>query len=103
MNSKTYVTDPSMWERFYRNMVNKNFNPYKYRKQWRNNQIGRGLHGRYRGSYIIPVNSNATEIEKDPLHTTIVSPVAAAEERALSEMKTNLEKPHVVIKNKKKT
>lgn len=103
MNSKTYVTDPSMWETFYKNMADKTFNPYKYRKQWTKNQIGRGLHGRYRGSYMIPVNLNAIEKYTDQIPTTMVSPVAAAEERALSEMKSEQEKPHVVIRKKNKS
>lgn len=98
MNSKTYVTDPSMWENFYKNRVTRNLNPYRYRKQRKNNQIGRGLHGRYRGSYMIPVNSNATDIDTNHIPTTIVSPVAAAEERAVSERKSEKEKPHVVIR-----
>lgn len=72
MNSQTYVTDPSMWETFYKNMANKTFNPYKYRKQWTKNQIGRGVHGRYR------VNSQHlnildTNIEKEIPITNILT------------------------------
>lgn len=98
MNSQTYVTDPSMWERFYKNMAKKNFNPYKYNKRKRINQTGRGLHGRYRDSYLVPVNSNAADIDANVIPTTIVSPVAAAEDRALSEMKADTEKPHVKVR-----
>lgn len=83
-------------------MADKTFNPYKYRKQWTKNQIGRGLHGRYRGSYMIPVNLNAIKKYTDQIPTTMVSPVAA-EERALSEMKSEQEKPHVVIRKKNKS
>jgi len=63
------------------------FSPYKYRKKSRNTQIGRGLSNRYRGSYIILVNPNAVREEVQPVTTTLVSPVAAAQERAVSEYK----------------
>lgn len=39
----------------------------------------------------------------DQIPTTMVSPVAAAEEKALSEMKSEQEKPHVVIRKKNKS
>lgn len=45
---------------------------------------------------MIPVNFNATDAETNLEPTTLMSPVAAAEERALSEMKT--EKPHVKVR-----
>lgn len=63
MNSQTYVTDPLIWERFYKNMAKNNFNPYKYRRVNKQNLIGRGLHGRVRHSYMIPVNANAKDTE----------------------------------------
>lgn len=31
MNSKTYISDPKLWEAFYKNMAEKKFNPYKYK------------------------------------------------------------------------
>jgi len=87
MHSQTYISDPNIWETFYKNMANNTFSPYKYRKKSRNTQIGRGLSNRYRGSYIIPVNPNAVREEVQPVTTTLVSPVAAAQERAVSENK----------------
>ena len=88
-------------------MAKQHFNPYKYKQSRRTNQTGRGLHGRYRDSYMIPVKSKAEDIvEPNPVPMTMVPPVAAAEDRALSEMKTEKEKPHVkvrkIIKRKKK-
>ena len=62
MNSQTYVSDPSLCDTFFKNMANKKFNPYKLRKN-KIRQIGRGLHGRFRGSYIIPVNPNVVKEE----------------------------------------
>ena len=62
MNSQTYVSDPSLWDTFYKNMANKKFNPYKLRKN-KIRQIGRGLHERFRGSYIIPVNPSVVKEE----------------------------------------
>lgn len=80
-------------------MAKQHFNPYKYKKSRRINQTGRGLHGRYRDSYMIPVNSNAEDIvEPNPVPMIMVPPVAAAEDRALSEMKTEKEKPQVKVR-----
>ena len=39
MNSQTYVSDPKIWEAFYKNMAEKKFNPYKYKPK----QIGRDV------------------------------------------------------------
>jgi len=87
MNSQTYVSDPNLWDTFYKNMANKKFNPYKLRKN-KIRQIGRGLHRRFRGSYIIPVNPNAVKEEgRKSILTTLVTPVAAAEKRPLSQYK----------------
>lgn len=99
MNSQTFVTDPLIWERFYKNMAKNKFNPYHYRRF--KNQGGRGLHNRFRHSYMIPVNPNAIDTETNPVNTTMVSPVAAAEERATSELKniTKEKKPHVKVPN----
>jgi len=66
-------------------MSNNKCNPYRYRKH-RTNQTGRGLHGRFRGSYMIPVNSN-TSTDDSILNTPLVTPVAASEERAESQLK----------------
>lgn len=101
MNSQTFVTDPLIWERFYKNMAKNKFNPYQYRRFKKHNQSGRGLHGRFRHSYMIPVNPNAIDTETNSVNTTMVSPVAAAEERATSELKnvTQEKKPHVKVPN----
>lgn len=50
---------------------------------------------------MIPVNPNAIDTETNSVNTTMVSPVAAAEERATSEMKDIKEKkkPHVKVLN----
>lgn len=48
---------------------------------------------------MIPVKSKAEDIvEPNPVPMTMVPPVAAAEDRALSEMKTEKEKPHVKVR-----
>lgn len=99
MNSQTYLTNPTLWLNFYRNMANNKFNPYKYRRQ-KKNQVGRGLHGRFRGSYMVPVNPNAMDdTDSTTVNTKLVTPVAAAEQRAESELKEQKEnnKPHVKI------
>lgn len=82
MNSQTYVSDPTIWSLFYQNMSKNKFNPYKNRKQ-KKNQTGRGMYGRFRGSYMIPVNSNTTS-ENSQTNTPLVTPVSAAEERTVS-------------------
>ena len=62
MNSQAYVSGPSLCDTFNKNMANKKFNPYKLRKN-KIRQIGRGLHERFRGSYIIPVNPSVDKEE----------------------------------------
>ena len=62
MNSQTYVSDPNLSDTFYKNIANKKINPYILRKN-KARQIGRGLHGRFRGSHIISVNPNAVKEE----------------------------------------
>lgn len=103
-----YLTDPLIWKRFYKNMAANKFNPYSYRRFKKQNRSGRGLYGRFRHSYMIPVNPNAIDTETNSVNTTMVSLVAASEERTTSEMKDVKEKkkPHVKllnsIKSKKK-
>ena len=77
MNSKTYISDPKIWEVFYKNMAEKKFNPYKYKPK----QIGRGV--RSRKSYVIPIrpHSQFDTVDTSPQ----VTPVAAVEERAKTE------------------
>lgn len=95
------TTESTLWEQFYKNMASNKFNPYQYRRIKRKRHSGRGLHGRFRNSYMIPVNPNAVDVNKNVIKSTMVSPVAAAEERAMSEMKDlkKEEKPHVKVKN----
>ena len=78
-------------------MSKNEFNPYKSRKQ-KKSQIGRGVYGRFRGSYMIPVNAN-TAADNSTVSTSLVTPVAAAAERAMSQMKEEKEnrKPHVKL------
>lgn len=77
MNSKTYISDPKIWEAFYKNMAEKKFNPYKYKPK----QIGRGM--RSRKSYVIPIRPHS-QLENINLIPQ-VTPVAAVEERAKTE------------------
>lgn len=77
MNSQTYVSDPRIWEAFYKNMAEKKFNPYKYKPK----QIGRGTK-RHR-SYVIPLRPHS-QLEST-VNTAHVTPVAAVEERAKAE------------------
>lgn len=81
------TTESTLWEQFYKNMASNKFNPYQYRRIKRKRHSGRGLHGRFRNYYMIPVNPNAVDVNKNVIKSTMVSPVAAAEERAMSEMK----------------
>lgn len=98
MNSQTYVSDPTIWQRFYKNMSENKFNAYKYRKKEKN-QTGRGMYGRYRGSYMIPVNQNTAFASTPTVKTSLVTPVAAGEQRAESQIQedTKLGKPHVKL------
>lgn len=74
MNSKTYISDPKLWEAFYKNMAEKKFSPYEYKPK----QIGRGM--RKRKSYVIPIRPHS-QFETTNL-VPQVTPVAAVEERA---------------------
>lgn len=77
MNSKTYISDPKIWEAFYKNMAEKKFNPYKYKPK----QIGRGM--TKRKSYIIPIRPHS-QLQTANI-VPQVTPVAAVEERAKTE------------------
>ena len=77
MNSQTYVTDPKLWEAFYKNMAERKFNPYKYRPK----QKGRGWS--YQKSYSIPVQPNA--FPSDDAKTEKVCEM----KRSIQEHKTN--------------
>lgn len=87
MNSQTYVTDPVMWENFYKDISKKSVHPYKFRNTKKNNQTGRGLYRRYKGSYLIPVNSNSNNTDYKLIPTKQVSHVEADANRAKSELK----------------
>lgn len=75
MNSKTYISDPKIWEVFYKNMAEKKFSPYKYKPR----QIGRGM--RKQNSYAIPIRPHS-QLDNQIAQVT---PVAAVEERAKTE------------------
>lgn len=92
MNSQTYVTGPSIWERFDKNMVQNKFNPYQYRKHIMIQRGGGGLYRRSKGSYMIPVNSNAIDSESNITKNTIITPIEADAKRALVELKNEREK-----------
>lgn len=77
MNSKTYISDPKIWEAFYKNMAEKKFSPYKYKPK----QIGRGM--RKKNSYIIPIRPHSQLEFDNPIPQ--VTPVAAVEQRAITE------------------
>lgn len=82
MNSQTYISDPKLWEVFYKNMADKSFNPYKYAPK----QIGRDV--KSHKSYVIPVTPNAHR-EPPPTIQQVI-PMAAIEERAKAEHKNDL-------------
>ncbi|CAG2236043.1 unnamed protein product [Mytilus edulis] len=69
-------------------MSTKSFDPYKFRKQ-NKIQTGRGLYGRFRGSYMIPVNPNSTQTESTLIQNKLVAPVEADAEIAETELKEN--------------
>jgi hypothetical protein len=75
MNSQTYVSDPRIWEAFYKNMAEKKFNPYRYKPK----QIGRGM--RSYKSYVIPLRPHS-QLESVQQTSTQMTPVATVEERA---------------------
>lgn len=78
MNSRTYISDPKIWEAFYKNMAEKKFSPYKYKPK----QIGRGMR-KQKKSYVIPIRPHSQLEYHNPISQ--VTPVAAVEERAKSE------------------
>ena len=85
MNSQTYVSDPRIWEAFYKNMAEKKFNPYKYKPK----QIGRGVKS-YK-SYVIPLRPHS-QLESVQKTSTQMTPVAAVEERAKVEHAKDVKK-----------
>lgn len=96
MNSQTYVTNPVLWETFYKTMDKKSSNSNK-RKLRKNIQSGGGLYRRFKGSYLIPVNNNASDTQQNTIQTKQVSPVEADVNRAKSEFENDSKKPHVKL------
>lgn len=94
MNSQTYVSDPRLWEAFYKNMAEKKFNPYSYKPK----QIGRGRK-RHR-SYVIPLRPHS-QLEST-VNSTHVTPIAAVEERAKTEHANDIKEgvPSVKVHSK---
>jgi hypothetical protein len=85
MNSQTYVSDPRIWEAFYKNMAEKKFNPYKYKPK----QIGRGVKS-YK-SYVIPLRPHS-QLESIQKTSTQITPVAVVEKRAKVEHAKDVKK-----------
>lgn len=94
MNSQTYVSDPRIWEAFYKNMAEKKFNPYRYKPK----QIGRGR--KRQRSYVIPLRPHS-QLEST-VNSTHVTPIAAVEERAKTEHANDIKEgvPSVKVDSK---
>lgn len=99
MLGSMYVSDPTVWRSFYKNMIEGKFNPGQYRG--RQTGGGSGIAGMYaKKPYMIPVNPHVTpEPEEKVVVGKQVSPVTAVEERAKSDLKDAIEdnKPHIPI------
>lgn len=95
-----YISDPRIWKSLYQNMTDNKFVPEQYNKR----QRGGGIAQMYaKKPYMISVSPHLnTEIDSDVVVGKQVTPVAAAEERAKSEMKEEIRKqsPHVAISKK---
>ena len=93
MVGSLYVSDPDMWDEFYKQLNTGNVEIPKYKRR----QKGGGIGGMYRRRrYMIPANVK----KRDKVVVgTQVTPVAAALERAKSELKTAIEEksPHVTV------
>jgi len=98
MLGSRYVSDPEIWRKFYKNMLNGKFDPVQYGGR----QTGGGIAGVHsHKSYMIPVSPHTVMEEKPVVQVT---PVAAGIERAKSELRDAIKKdqPHVPIKGKKR-
>ena len=97
MVGSTYVSDPRVWKSFYKNMIDGKFNPGYYRGR----QTGGGIANMYsKKPYMVPVNRHVTtEPEQKVVIGKEVTPSAAAEDRARSEMKDAIQDdlPHVPV------
>lgn len=87
----TYISNPSLWEQFHHTDSGENFIPMIRRKT----QRGGGLLN-IRRAYMIPVRPPS--VSKADIQQ--VSPVAAEQERAVSELKETMrnEEPHMLLK-----
>jgi len=97
MMGSRYVSDPDVWRKFYRNMLDGKFDPSRYRGQ----QTGSGIGGMYdKKPYMIPVNPHLEYKQKEKIVVgKEVTPVAAVVERAKSELKDTIKEnvPHVPV------
>jgi hypothetical protein len=60
MMGSTYVSDPRVWNSFYKNMMDGQFRPGKYRDR----QTGGGIGGMFsKKPYMIPVNPHLASTE----------------------------------------
>lgn len=103
MVGSTYVSDPRIWKSFYTNMIDGKFNPGHYQGR----QTGGGIANMYaKKPYMVPVNPHVTiKPEEKVVVGNKVTPVAAMEERAKSQLKNAIkgDMPHVPLTIKGKT
>ena len=93
MVGSLYVSDPDMWDEFYKQLNSGNVELPKYKRR----QKGGGIGGMYkRRRYTIPVNVKKRD---KVVAGTQVTPVAAALERAKSQLRTAIKenRPHVSV------
>ena len=89
-----YVSDPEVWRKFYKNMLEEKFRPEQYKSKQTG---GAGIAGMYANKpYIIPVNRHGKD-EEEEMEVQQVTPVAASLERAKSEYKRKLEEGRPVV------
>ena len=93
MYGPTYISNPALWEQFRYTREGENFIPSVGRK----NQSGGGILNQ-RKAYMIPVKPQHSKAEIKQ-----ITPVAAEQERALSDLKEAIrnEEPHMPLKKKK--
>ena len=102
MPGSMYISDPRTWQSFYKNMLEGNFDPNSYkRRQWGG---GRGIAGMYsKRPYMIPVDPHIdAQVPEKIVVGKQVTPTAAVEERAKSELKAAIKEkiPHVTTVKK---
>ena len=90
MVGSLYVSNPDMWDEFYKQLNTGKIEIPKYKRRQKGNGIG-GMYQRRR--YMIPANVNEKDTGKQ------VTRVAAALERAKSQMRTAIKenRPHVPV------